>query len=781
MNLLIKSIKNFRKDIKYYFISSVLLIILVFIVIPEPLFVKSDYSTVILDENNKILRIFLNKDEQWYFPPDKTIEVPEKLETAIISFEDRYFYYHPGINPVSIINAFISNLSEGRIVRGGSTITMQLVRISSPQKRNYFNKIREIFKAIKVEIWYSKKDILRMYVDNAPYGGNIIGYQAASLKYFKKKPEHLTWSEACTLAVLPNSPGIITPVKKNKLLVNKRNFLLKILFEQKVINSETYKLSLLEPVPQNIAYVEPAAPHLSQILKNRLSEKSKIIRSSIIKELQLDIEGIVKNHIKYLNTKGIKNGSVLVADTETGKIRAYVGSQDFFDKKNNGEVDGVISPRSTGSVLKPFLYALCIDEGYILPQTKIKDVPTFFGSFSPENSDKKYNGIISADEALIRSLNVPAVRLLDLYGVYNFYSFLKEAGITSLFRKPDDYGLTLIIGGAETSLYQLAMLYRGIGNYGKFSSLTIVQDENQDLAEKQLISPGASYLVLNILKDLKRPDTEYYWQQYENQFKIAWKTGTSFGNRDAWAVGVSPQWTVAVWIGNFTGEGNPNLAGAISAGSLMFDIFNYLPRDKTKLWFEKPYEFLKLTEICRDTGYRAGEFCPAKKMVEIPVNMKPLKICPFHKNIFVAADEKIQVCSLCWKPGNYKKKYVLNFSPDIVQYLRERGQNIFELPPHNPNCTGFKSRKTLQIIYPEPKAKIFLPRDIDGKLQKLNIKLAHNKKKSIVYWYIDNKYYGSTKDLHSKSFTLDKGVHTLEVIDETGFREKREFFIDLKK
>jgi penicillin-binding protein 1C len=774
----------FFRKYKKTIIISLFLFLIFYLSLPAKLFPVS-YSTVVLDENNQILRIFLNKDEQWYFPPDKNLAVPEKLKKAIIYYEDRYFYYHFGINPVALVKAFSENISRGKTVRGASTITMQVARLASPKKRTYLNKLREIIQALKIELWYGKNDILQMYVENAPYGGNIIGYQAASLKYYRKKPEQLTWGEAATLAVLPNAPGLISPVSKKSLLVYKRNQLLGTLYTENIIDPETYKLALREPVPGLISPPEINAPHLAQFLKTRMAGESNIIRTTINKEIQQNIEALVKNHIKYLNLKGIRNGAALVVETKTGKVRAYAGSQNFFDKENKGEVDGVIAPRSSGSILKPFLYALGMDEGILLSQTQLKDVPSFFGSFSPENADKKFNGIVTAREALVRSLNVPAVRLLQSYGVYDFYLFLKQAGLTTLFRDSDDYGLTLPIGGAETTLFDLAVLYRGLANYGNFTPNYFVPGINffaspDQKPGKTLISPGASYLTLEILKELKRPDSEYYWQQYENQFKVAWKTGTSYGNRDAWAVGVNPQWTVAVWTGNFNGEGNPNLAGALSSGSLMFDIFNYLPKNQVNSWFTRPTEFLGKTEICQETGFRAGPSCPKKILVDSPAGMKPLPLCPYHHNIFVTRDESRQVCSLCWKQGDYKQISFLLYPPDVVQYLRERGRIISEVPPHKEDCPGSDNGLPLQIIYPEPGSKLWLPRDIDGKLQKLTIRLAHLRKTATIYWYLDDSYLGSTSKNHAKAIEIKKGWHSIEVVDDQGHRVKREFHIDEK-
>lgn len=755
-----------------------LCLIIIWLIIPINS-TNNDYSTVVLDRNNKILRVFLNKDEQWYLPPDKNLIIPDKLKTSILYFEDKYFYYHPGFNPISIFNSFIENIKKGYSSRGGSTITMQVARIINPQKRTYFNKLKEVFNSIKLELLYSKNEILNLYVNNAPYGGNIIGYRSAALYYYQKSPEELTWSEACTLAVLPNSPGIISPVSNNQLLINKKNRLLKLLNENNIIDTETYNLSIKEPVPYMINKTPFLAPHLAQMLKDKYKDQ-KIIKTNIVAEYQNDIEKIVKNYTRFLQTKGIKNISLLVANTQTGEVYTYIGSESFFDKNNKGEVNGVIAPRSTGSILKPFLYALNIDQGLIVPYTMIKDVPTYFGAFSPENADKKYNGLISAKEALTRSLNVPAVLLLNQYGVYDFYNFLKRAGLSTLFRDSDEYGLTLVLGGAEANLFEITSLYSSLGRYGKFNKLKLIPSDNANNKEEQLISKGASYLILDTLKNLKRPDADYYWQQYENQFRVAWKTGTSFGNRDAWAVGVNPQWTVGVWVGNFNGESNTNLAGATSAGSLMFDVFNYLPKNKKQGWFKTPYTDLESIEICKDTGYKAGLSCNKKILIERPVRAKNLKICPYHKTIFVTEDHKHQVCSLCWANENYKKENLLFYSPDIIQFMRERGNVINDIPPHKESCPSIHADNQIKIIYPTNNAKIFLPRDIGGVTQKLNLKVAHVNENKTIYWYLDDKFIGTTQKNNSKAIETIKGKHFLSTVDEDGNKDSCNFIIETK-
>ncbi|MEN8152898.1 MAG: penicillin-binding protein 1C [Acidobacteriota bacterium] len=770
--------KFFRKKKKI--LISIFLLILLYFLIPLPeSFFEDEYSTIVVDENEELLRVFLNKDQQWYFPPEKGRKIPEKLKTSIINFEDRYFYYHPGINPFSITRAIFQNIFSGKIKSGASTISMQVIRIHGKRRRTFWNKIIEILQAVKLEIKYSKEDILKMYINHAPYGGNIIGYRAASLKYFGKPPDSLTWNEAAILAVLPNSPGLISPVINKKKLIRKKNQLLKTLLKRNKINRSVFEAGISEPVSGKIKKFPMVAPHFSETIKQNYGNRFKLIRSTIIKKHQVRMENLLNDHQKYLKTLGITNSAMIVVETETGKVRAYCGSHDFFDEINNGQVDGVFAKRSSGSVLKPFLYALSIDEGLILEKTLIKDVPSYFGSFSPSNADKNFNGVVSAKEALIRSLNVPAVRLLNYYGLHKFFFFLKSAGVSTLFRAPDEYGLTLILGGAEISLFDLAKLYTGLGNLGVFRPLKMVYEDLPVPVKTgtRLLNPGASYLTLEILKELKRPGSEFYWEQYQSGYPFAWKTGTSYGQRDAWAVGVNPQWTIAVWAGNFNGEGNRNISGASCAAPIMFDVLNYLPKEEKLRWFRKENISFKKINICADTGYQAGPDCERVLTVDSPDNSKVLRICPYHKTIFTTLDGKTRVCSLCWEKNNYKKVKKLYFTPDVIQFLRERGDIIPQLPPHNKDCSSTGDSNPLKIVYPVPNAKLWIPREFNRELQNATFTVAHRVKGREIFWYIDDVFRGVTKERHKMIFELNEGWHKLLVVDEEGNRDSKRFYV----
>lgn len=470
---------------KYSIIATIFLFIIVVSLvilseIPDPLF-PDDYSTIVLDENGQYLRVFLNSKEQWIFPDDGR-EVPERLKTAVIHFEDKRFEKHPGIDFAAVFRALYQNIKSGERISGASTITMQVARLMKPKERTIKNKIIEMLQALRIEMKYSKDEILKLYLQHAPYGSNIIGYRTASLRYFGKEPEHLSWAEAATLAVLPNNPANVNPLRNQQLLQEKRDKLLKSLQQEGIIDETTCKLALAEPIPEGMYPFPLSAPHLAEALKKSVDKN--IIKTTINKEIQDRATFMVKSYVERIRQLGINNAALIITETSTGEVKAYVGSQDYYDNQYLGKIDGIQMRRSSGSTLKPFLYALAMDEGLIIPESRIKDIPISYGGYTPYNANHKFDGIVRADDALIRSLNAPAVNLLYQYGVGNFYDFLKNAGMTSLFRTAEEYGLSLILGGSEVSLWELSQLYRGLGNYGNFTEIYVLQDDIAREAER---------------------------------------------------------------------------------------------------------------------------------------------------------------------------------------------------------------------------------------------------------------------------------------------------------
>lgn len=743
-----------NKRLKKFVIFIITLFLLLFIYLikiyisynPKELVENINYSQVVLDRRGVILSVFLNDKEEFHLKYDG--EIPETLKTAVINYEDKKFYSHLGVDYPRIVKSFFNNLFGGKKM-GASTISMQVVKALEPAKRTYFNKLIEIVKAYKLENEFSKEEILKIYLNNAPYGSNIVGYSTAIKMYFNKNVNDLSYAEASLLAVLPNSPGILNLKKNNDKLEAKRNRLLKTLLDRNLIDERQYKFSLLEKFPTKIYYYDKKAPQFSIFLKNKY--KDKIIKSTLDYKLQKKMEQIVFEYSSSMKNIGINNAAVLVLNNKTKEVLAYVASQDFNDKKNNGEIDGLQAKRAPASLLKPFLFALSIDEGLIVPDSIYPDVPIYFGNFYPKNSNNKFTGMVRIEEALTKSLNIPFVKLLSDYGVDKFYYFLEDNDKypESSF---DKFGLSLILGTREMRAVDIAKLYMGLANYGEISDLKYVLDEDQPKTHKGF-SKGTSYITLDTLTRVVRPGNE---NLYTRERPISWKTGTSYGMKDAWSVGVSPDYTVLVWLGNFNQKPIFSLSGVETAGNLLFRIFNVV--DLHSKTFEKPVNDLKEIEIDEKTGYRKFYEVESKK-VSYPKDAKLLRISPYYKKIFVD-ENNIEIDS---RNSNFDKR----IEKIVIEYPIEVANYYF--------LNGVKENKSIKIAYPSQDLKIFVPRDFDG-YKKISVKL-YNPNNEFVYWYINESYIGFSNE-SEKFLELDAGEHKLTIVTEDGKTDEVKFKIN---
>ena len=743
-----------NKRLKKFVIFIITLFLLLFIYLikiyisynPKELVENINYSQVVLDRRGVILSVFLNDKEEFHLKYDG--EIPETLKTAVINYEDKKFYSHLGVDYPRIVKSFFNNLFGGKKM-GASTISMQVVKALEPAKRTYFNKLIEIVKAYKLENEFSKEEILKIYLNNAPYGSNIVGYSTAIKMYFNKNVNDLSYAEASLLAVLPNSPGILNLKKNNDKLEAKRNRLLKTLLDRNLIDERQYKFSLLEKFPTKIYYYDKKAPQFSIFLKNKY--KDKIIKSTLDYKLQKKMEQIVFEYSSSMKNIGINNAAVLVLNNKTKEVLAYVASQDFNDKKNNGEIDGLQAKRAPASLLKPFLFVLSIDEGLIVPDSIYPDVPIYFGNFYPKNSNNKFTGMVRIEEALTKSLNIPFVKLLSDYGVDKFYYFLEDNDKypESSFNK---FGLSLILGTREMRAVDIAKLYMGLANYGEISDLKYVLDEDQPKTHKGF-SKGASYITLDTLTRVVRPGNE---NLYTRERPISWKTGTSYGMKDAWSVGISPDYTVLVWLGNFNQKPIFSLSGVETAGNLLFRIFNVV--DLHSKTFEKPVNDLKEIEIDEKTGYRKFYEVESKKVL-YPKDAKLLRISPYYKKIFVD-ENNIEIDS---RNSNFDKR----IEKIVIEYPIEVANYYF--------LNGVKENKSVKIAYPSQDLKIFVPRDFDG-YKKISVKL-YNPNNEFVYWYINESYIGFSNE-SEKFLELDAGEHKLTIVTEDGKTDEVKFKIN---
>ncbi|WP_250433477.1 penicillin-binding protein 1C [Hanstruepera flava] len=776
MNKTINYIK--RNKIK----SAIVLILLIayYFCLPKQLF-KDPTATVITSSNNELLGAQIATDGQWRFPQNDSI--PEKFKACILQFEDAYFYKHLGFNPISIAKALKENISSGEIKRGGSTITQQVIRLSRKGKsRTYFEKGIEIILATRLEFRESKETILSLYASHAPFGGNVVGIDAASWRYFNRSPYQLSWAESATLAVLPNAPSLIYPGKNQQKLLQKRNRLLKKLLDSKKIDSLTYQLSIEESLPQKPYPLPQLAPHLLQRVAK--SNKGQRKQTTLDIQLQNQVNTIIKNHYNQLQQNEIYNAAVLVLDVETRRVLAYVGNTPT-DKKHQKDVDIINKPRSTGSILKPFLYAAMLDSGDLLPNTLVADIPTQFGSYTPENYHKSYDGAVPASRALSRSLNVPVVRMLQEFGLDKFRHYLKQLDLKDLKYKTDHYGLSIILGGAESNLWDLCKSYAAmsatLNHYTESSSkyfsnefsepIFLTSDKTNKgkaVDDKILYDAASIYLTYESLKEVNRPESDESWEFFDSSKQIAWKTGTSFGFRDAWAIGTTKDYVVGVWVGNADGEGRPGLVGVQTAAPILFDIFKILPQSN---WFAKPFDEMQQIEICKQSGYRASQYCEviAKEFVQLSgLKTKP---CPYHILVHVDETERYQVNSECEDVNNIKHKSWFVLPPLMAHFYKTKNPFYKQLPKFRADCIS-DSETTMEFIYPKDNNTIFLPKDFDGDTNELILKIAHSKPNTTLFWYVDNTFVGSTKSIHDLAIIPTIGEHYITVVDEFGTETK---------
>lgn len=760
---------------------SLLLVVVYYFSLPRQLF-ENNYSTVIESQDGQLLGAKIASDGQWRFPESDS--VPYKFQKCIVAFEDQHFYKHFGFNPISMYHAFKQNRKANRVVRGGSTLTQQVIRLHRNGKsRSYFEKGIEMILATRLEFRHSKDKILELYCAHAPFGSNVVGLEMASWKYFGLQPHQLSWAESATLAVLPNAPSLIYPGKNQERLLAKRNRLLKKLYTDKVIDKATYELSLQESLPQKPFDVPQIAPHLVQkVAKEHPAEK---IKTTIQLDLQERTNEIVKQYYNYYKQNQVYNISVLVVDVKTRNVITYVGNSPT-DKEHQKDVDVIEAPRSTGSILKPYLYAAMLNDGYILPQTLVPDVPTQISGYSPQNFNLTYDGAVPASRALARSLNIPSVLMLQDYSVNQFYEKLQQLKLRNVNRQPSNYGLSLILGGAESNLWDLCKAYAYMSStltyfnqydakYRKNEMQNLNYDANfqpdfgTSSRQKNIFGAGAIWQTFNAMKEVNRPEGDEAWKFYDSSLEIAWKTGTSFGSRDAWAIGVTKDYVVGIWVGNATGEGRPLLTGVDSAAPILFDVFRLLPKSK---WFEIPYNDLDPVEVCELSGYLAQEHCPKIKQW-IPKTAKKTDNCPYHKIIHLDKNQQFRVNSNCESVDEMVAKSWFVLPPVMEWYYKSKNVNYQNLPPYRSDCVDALQDKRMDFIYPKANTKIILTKDFESKLQPAIIKVAHSNSDAELFWYLDDKYVGGTKTFHEKPIFATTGFHVITVVDEFGNEIRR--------
>lgn len=802
---LIDRIKNWSRIKKLIVsVSGVLFIVFCFS-LPSRLF-NSPTSFFITDSEGNLLNASIASDGQWRFPYNK--EVPDKFAKCIVAFEDKRFWYHPGVDPVAIIRAIKQNSGSSKTVSGGSTLTMQVIRLHKQNnKRNLWNKFTESILALRMECTYRKKTILALYASNAPFGSNVVGLDAAAWRYFGRSAAQLSWGEMAALAILPNAPSLVHPGKNRDILLRKRNSLIDKLAYEKIIDATTAALAKLEPLPGEPKALPQLAPHLLDRFKKEYASLKKEnaalssgIQTTIDGKLQQQVNRLVSIHHEQLKGNQVNNTAAMVMDIETGNILAYVGN--VYEPQNvslESHVDVLAAPRSPGSTLKPLLYASLLTEGSLLPTQLIPDIPTQIGGYTPQNFDLGFDGAVPANKALSRSLNIPAVKMLQQYKYQRFYNVLKQCGFSTLTQPADFYGMSLILGGCEVTPVELAGVYSSMArmylhqekNKGEWNGddwympqyklKVIPQKAGQKLkpntssqaSNSRLFDYPSMWNMFNAMNEVMRPGEEGLWNLFSSSQKIAWKTGTSFGFRDGWAIGLTSKYCVVVWMGNTDGEGRPGLTGINTAAPLLFDIFRLLP---SSAWFELPADGFTFLPVCKLSGFKSSSDCAGADTILVSKTALSSANCPYCRTIHLDRSGVYRVNESCESPADMQHSSWFVLPPTIEYYYRAKHPGYRLLPSYKAGCAT-EATKALDIIYPDEGAKIYIPLEITGEKGNVVFKATHRNNNEKIFWHIDDVFVKTTEEFHQVSLNPSPGKHTLTIIDKDGNSVTRNFEI----
>lgn len=731
-----------------------------------------DYSTVIYSSNGSILHAYLSSDDKWRMYTHLE-EITPTLKKAILFKEDKYFYYHIGINPVAVIKAVIKNIIRGKRTSGASTITMQVARLLQPKRRTYLNKLVEMFRAIQLEWHYSKKEIFQLYMNLVPYGGNIEGVKAASMIFFDKMPDHLSIGEIAALSIIPNRPNSLQPGKNNETLEIERNKWLNRYKKSHLFPEQDIKDAEEEPLKAFRHELPKKAHHVCQRLYNS-NKNNHTVYSTIISETQSKVESLVKEHINRWYFKNVKNAAALVIDNKTDNIIAYVGSADFYNNEDAGQVDGIQAIRSPGSTLKPLIYGLAFDKGIVTPASVISDVPTYFYGYEPENYDGKYHGLITIEHALANSLNIPAVKILNELNTGILIETLIHAGFRQIKKDSKNLGLSVALGGCGVTLGELCRLYNALSNHGALKKLKLVNNipntrvkkntKSSNQYQVRILSPEAAFMVTEILTKVTRPDLPLEWGNSANLPKVAWKTGTSYGRRDAWSIGYNKNYTVGVWVGNFSGEGTPELSGASAAAPLLFNIFNAIDYASEENWYEMP-DGLESRFVCSASGQVPSEFCDDQVIDYYIPTISSTKTCKHLTEVFLSPDSSVSYCMSCRPATGYIKALYPDYAPEVIAYYEENLINYKKIPPHNDNCERVFTGSAPVIISPQQNAEYFI-----DETDTMQIALSCNAAIDVeqVYWFINKRFYRSALPSEKIFFSPAEGKTEISCSDDKG-------------
>ncbi len=745
---------------RFVILSTILFLLFILLNVLFPLPDKIAYSVIVRDANGEVINAYLTPDDKWRMKTELA-EISPLLRKTILAKEDNYFYYHPGINPLAICRATFNNILHLKRTSGASTITMQVAKALEPKRRTWWGKAIETFRAFQLEWKYSKDEILQLYLNLVPYGGNIEGVKAASLLYFNKEPDHLSLAEITSLSIIPNRPSSLLIGKTNELISKERNRWLEKFAADGVFTLAEIKDAENEPLTAVRRTLPRLIPHFAYKLKKETGSNN--IKTNIVLNTQLKIEKLTEDYVRGLKLKGIKNAAVVAIDNKTHKVISYIGSAGFKDTTDGGQVNGAAAIREPGSTLKPLLYALCMDEGLVTPKLVLNDVSVNYAGYAPENYDKEFHGEVTMEYALEHSLNIPAVRSLKALGKDKLVEKLLACHFKQISKDQNKLGLSLILGGCGATLEELTGLFSVFANDGVYIAPKYLQDSTLP-QRTQIISPEAAYLITDELSRVSRPDFPINWTATERMPKIAWKTGTSYGRRDAWSIGYNKDYTVGVWCGNFSGVGVPELSGANTATPLLFKIFNTIDYDSNADWYEPPHG-VELRQVCSESGLPPGPYCTNIISDYFIPMISSTKVCHHVQEVKVSSDLSISYCEACAPATGYSKKLYKVIAPELQDYFSKNGKPYQTIPPHNPACERIFKGDGPAITFPVNGAEYFINKKDPEPLQ-LTASVPADVTK--VYWYINDQFYKATSRTEKQFFVPEEGQVKISCSDDKG-------------
>lgn len=748
------------------------------------------FSTVVTASDGRMLRITLATDDRYRVPVSGDDIHPFIKDTTLL-YEDRYFYDHPGFNPAALLRAAWHSYVKRTRPMGASTITMQLARMRfGLNTRTIKGKLWQIARAVQIERHYTKEEILNAYLNAAPYGGNIEGIGAASLIYFDKPVSELNLAQASALAVIPQNPVVRNPTTNAGFAQMQKA---QRRLAQQLVARQSYspaQITVLDyPVqvrsPRQLPFL---APHFVNAVLADNPQKRGGLNTSLEFDIQTQLEQILTRYVQRRHHSGISNASALLLDYTTMQVVGSVGSADFFNTAIDGQVNGTRAPRSPGSTLKPFVYGIAMDQGLIHPMSMLKDAPRRFGAYTPENFDRGFMGPITARDALVYSRNVPAIELLSAVGLDTFHHFLQQAGVKNM-QPAEHYGLAMVLGGNEVTMEELVELYAMMANGGDYQRLrylsgskgTVVEHPvpsdgslnntaNKHQGAVKLMSKEASFLVLDMLGKNPRPDS-LTLHNGVNSAPVAWKTGTSYAYRDAWAVGVFDRYVLAVWVGNFDGSANPALIGRQAAAPLFFNIADVLtPASSGLPSFARvsSQHNLRKVDVCSGTGDLAGRHCPASEKSWFIPGKSPIKVSDVHRAIRINRRTGLRACTFD-SENTYEAVY--EFWPsDLKRLMRQAGIALRSPPGFDQGCELDISAHTGSpplITSPAP-ALTYFAKPLQPQNNILPLVATTDSDADTLHWFVNNTYLGKVEHDRPLYWRPKPGTFDVLVVDDLG-------------